>query len=288
MKIKKWLKQNKIELSGKTVVITGSTGGLGKQTCLYLAEMGANFIFLNRNIEKTNELAKELIEKYPSCNIDTIKVDMEDIESVKNACQELNKYKVDYLILNAGTYKIPRKQIGKYDNIFQINFISPYYLVREILTQNNNVKVVAVGSIAHKRVRLKENDINFSSCKNDMKLYGNAKRFLMFSLTQLFKVKNGANLAITHPGITYTNITSHYPKILLPFINFFMKIIFPSTKKASLSIIKGVEENSCYGAWIGPKYFDIWGKPKHKNLKTFSIDEGNKIFEIAEDIYKEL
>ena len=151
------------------------------------------------------------------------------------------------------------------------------------MKNNQNLKVVAVGSIAHKNCRLNENDISLKDCKKDVKLYGNAKRFLMFSLAKLCEDKN---YTIAHPGITYTNITSHYPKILLPFIKFFMKIIFPSTKKASLTIVKALFENAPKGQWIGPKYFDIWGKPKTKRLKTFSSQESDKVFEIAESISK--
>jgi len=283
MNVKKWLKNNTQSLFGKTVAITGSTGGLGEATCFHLAKLGANFIFLNRNIEKSQNLEKRLKESFPNCQIHHIKTDMESISSVKKTAAEIENYNIDYLILNAGTYKILRKKIGEYDNIFQINFLSPYYLTKEMFKINPNIKVVAVGSIAHKGVRLNPKDVALLDCKKDVNLYGNSKRFLMFSLLKLFE--NKSNLSLVHPGITYTNITSHYPKIFLPIIKFFMKIFFPNTEKASLSIVKGTIDDSKYGYWIGPQYFDIWGIPKEKKLKTFSEEEGDKMFNIAETYY---
>lgn len=270
------------DLKGMNIAITGASGGLGEQTCLHLAKMGANFILLNRNLEKSKVLEEKIKNKWPQCEVKHIQVDLEDVQSVKEASKELNKYCPDVLILNAGAYKLQRKKQGEVDNIFLINFLSQYVLAKNCYEENPNMKVVAVGSIAHKGVRLNEKDIALLNCKKQVKVYGNSKRFLMFALMELFK----DNLSIVHPGITFTNITAQYPKILLPFIKFFMKLIFPSTKKASLNIVSGVFEKCKYGYWIGPKYFDIWGKPKLKKLKTFSQQESQKIFEIAERLYK--
>ena len=48
-------------------------------------------------------------------------------------------------------------------------------------------------------------DIDFSTRKQASKVYGNAKRYLMFSLYELFKNEDKASLAVTHPGISFTN-----------------------------------------------------------------------------------
>lgn len=267
MNISKWLKNNCEKLSNKTVAISGSTGGLGEAVCFHLASLGADFIFLNRNLEKSKKLEEKIKEKFPQCKVIHIKVDMGDINSVKMACEELKKLHFDYLILNSGAYKV--------ENVLQINFYSPFYIAKTF----PNVKIVAVGSIAHKNVRLGEKS------KKEIKVYGLSKRYLMFSLSQLLKNKN---FAIVHPGITLTNITSQYPKIFLPLIKFLMKIIFPSNGKASLSIVKGLFVDCECGQWIGPKNFDIWGKPQLKQLKTFSQEESEKILQLANEYFEKI
>lgn len=290
MNINKWIEKNTNALKGKTVAITGSTGGLGKELCFHLASLGANLILLNRNQDKTNEQIKDLNVKYPNIKIDFIQVDMQDFESVKNATEKLKTKNIDILLLNAGAYKIPREktELG-YDNIFTINFISPYYIVKELLPSLKNKedsKVVVVGSIAHNYSKIYEQDIDFSKNKKCSRVYGNAKRFLMFSLYELFKNEDKVKLSICHPGITYTNITSHYPKLINKIIKYPMKVIFMNPRKASLSIIKGVFDETSYHTWIGPKVFNIWGYPKKKTLKTAKKAESEKIFELAENIHK--
>ena len=139
MNIKKWIENNTNKLNGKTVAITGSTGGIGKELCLHLLSLGANLIFLNRNIEKSEKLKNELQVKFVDSKIEIIKLDMQDFESVKNATNELKTKNIDILLLNAGAYLIPRiKTAEGYDNVFMINFISPYYMVKELLPILNN------------------------------------------------------------------------------------------------------------------------------------------------------
>ena len=128
---------------------------------------------------------------------------------------------------------------------------------------------------------------DFSKCKTDSKVYGNAKRFLMFSLFELLKKQN-INFTVAHPGITPTNITQNYSKLVNSIIKYPMKAIFLSPKKASYSIIEGVFNACDYGFWIGPKYFDIWGEPKTTKLKTFSVEECKQIYDIAEKIYTKI
>lgn len=292
MSINKWLKNNTNSLKDKTIAITGSTGGLGKELCLHLASLGANLLFLNRSEKKSMQLKNLICEKYPNVNIEFVQVDMQDFKSVKKATDELKLKDIDILLLNAGAYKLPRLKTDLgYDNVFQINFISPYYMVRELLPtlrEKKDSKVVVVGSIAHNYSKLNENDIDFSENKKCNHVYGNAKRFLMFSLYELFKGESGVKLSICHPGITYTNITSHYPKLINKIIKYPMKVIFMSPRKASLTIVKAAFDETNYHTWIGPSAFNIWGYPRKYNLNTTTAVESYRIGCIAESIYNEI
>lgn len=292
MTIKNWLKQNTKNLKGKVVAITGSTGGLGNEICEILAELEADLLFLNRNLKKSETQKAKLLEKHPNLKINIVQTDMQDFSSVKAACETLKTHQIDALILNAGAFNIPRKttDIG-FDTVFQTNFVSPYYIAKKLLPQiqkSDLAKVVVVGSIAHKYAKLNSDDFQQNGEKNAQKVYGNSKRFLMFSLFELFKNQPNAKLSITHPGISGTNITSNYPKALLPIIKLGMKIIYMSPKKACLSVIKGIFDSTEAYTWYGPSRHNIWGFPKKSTLTSCSEEESKKIFEIAEQIYAKI
>lgn len=286
---KKWIEKHTHSLVGKTVAISGATGGIGVELCRYLAYLGASLILLDRNKEKSGALKERLQEEFPSLSISLIRLDLSDISTVKEAAELLSKTELDALILNAGAYHVPRYKCSSgLDNVFQINFASPYYLVRELLPtlRVRDGRIVAVGSIAHNYSKIDTNDIDFSTRSKSSLVYGNAKRYLMYSLMGLFD--GGDGLAITHPGITFTNITAHYPPLIFAVIKHPMKVIFMKPRKACLSILQGLFESTRKNEWIGPRIFNVWGKPKKQPLKTCSADEAEKICVIAEEIYEKM
>ncbi len=275
-------------LSGKTIAMTGCTGGLGRELCFKLVSLGGALIMLDRNQNKASDLERELTEAYRGAKITRIKTELEDMESVKHTLNTLIQLKPDIFIHNAGTYSIPRHICKSgYDNVFQINFASPYYIIRSLKESLPSLKAVAVGSIAHTYSDIDEDDIDFRGRSSSAKAYGNSKRLLMLSLHELFKNDEG-RLSVVHPGITFTNITAHYPKVIFAIIKYPMKIIFMKPKKASLCLLEGVFGNTPFGYWIGPRFFDIWGKPKIKKLKACFGQDSKKALEAADDVFNNL
>ncbi len=275
-----------MDIKGKAVVVTGATGGIGVPLCKELLKRGANLILVDRNKTKSLVLRNELLKEFSDAQISHITADMSDINSVKRATDELLKRNIDYFIHNAGAYSIPRYLTDNgYDNVFHINFVSPYYMIKKLIPQirENGGRIIATGSIAHRYSKTDVNDFDFKTCKKASLVYGNAKRYLMFSLYELFKDEPDL-LSIVHPGITFTGITNHYPKLIFALIKYPMKVIFMKPKKACLSTIYGIYKCTPYSYWIGPRIFDIWGLPKLNKIKTDST-EIKKIFEKAEEIY---
>ena len=163
-------------------------------------------------------------------------------------------------------------------------------MIREMLPvlEKKQGRVVVVGSIAHNYSKINEGDIDFSDVKKASKVYGNAKRFLMFSLYEFFLNESKVSLSVTHPGITFTNITAHYPKLIFALIKHPMKVIFMSPEKAALSIVKGFFAPTEYHTWYGPRLFNVWGLPSKKKLTTCSESESKRIAEISETVYRDV
>lgn len=287
MNYEKWLAKNTVSLDGKTVAISGATGGLGRELCKFFCALGAKLVLIDRNMARSVALRAQLLSEYPELSVSAHIVDLEDVESVRELAQTLLHEDIDYLVLNAGAYKIPRRKCENgYDNVFNINFISPYVLARTLLPsiKARGGRVIAVGSIAHNYSHIDPADVDFSTRKASSKVYGNAKRYLMYSLWGLEEYRDAVN--VTHPGIAVTNITAHFPKLVYAIIKYPMKLIFASPKKACLSILLGIFESTEKNQWIGPRIFDVWGLPKKKILKTCSSEEADIICKIAKEIYQ--
>lgn len=274
-------------LQGKTVALTGASGGLGRALCKQILASGGDLIVIDRNAKKQAALLEELRAAYKESTIEGLIADMEDMESVKALAEALKARPLDFLILNAGAYSIPRHKTALgLDNVFCINFVSPYYLARTLapmLTPRGG-RVIAVGSIAHNYAKSDPADEDFSSRERASLVYGNAKRHLTAAFFDL--AEKGESVALTHPGISFTGITAHYPKLIFALIRYPMKLIFMKPKKAALSILEGLFTPTAAGEWIGPRLFGIWGKPKKRALKTIGKEEQKRLAAYAEKIYR--
>ena len=241
---------------------------------------------IDRNKARSDALKESLLEEFPNISLKAYYVDLEDISAVRELAKALQNETIDYLVLNAGAYKIPRRKgENGFENAFNINFVSPYILADALLPKikARGGKLIAVGSIAHNYSKIDVNDVDFATRKAPSKIYGNAKRYLMYSLWALDEYRDTVNIA--HPGIAVTNITSHYPKLIYAIIKYPMKIIFMNPKKASLSILYALFTETKKNEWIGPRVFDVWGLPRKKTLKTCSQEEAEKISELSKEIY---
>lgn len=286
MRIDRWIEKNMKSLAMRRVAVSGSTGGIGRALCHHLAFLGAELILLDRNYDRSRAFADELTKEY-GVKVECVTADMTDFASVKAAAEELISLEIDYLILNAGAYSIPRRVLDSgFDNVFQINFVSPYYLARRLLPsiRARGGRIIAVGSIAHNYSEIDEGDVDFRKREMASLVYGNAKRYLTFALQNL----SMDDVIIAHPGISFTGITNHYPKLIFALIKHPMKLIFMKPRRACLSILYGLFAHCPSDSWIGPRLFDVWGMPRVKRLRTATDEERGKIIKIAEKIYEQV
>ncbi len=234
--------------------------------------------------------ADELIQSHGT-SVQCVQADLEDMASVKAAVAVLKTMPLDVFIHNAGAYDIPRHTCTTgYDTVFQINFVSPYYMMRQVLPvlAARQGTVVAVGSIAHNYSKTDRASVDFADRTKASKVYGNAKRYLMYALYALRDIAPQVKISVVHPGISFTGITDHYPKWLFALIKHPMKVICMKPPKACLSIVKGVFDGCERYEWIGPRFFDVWGMPRKTPLHTASADEILSIEQTAETIYTHL
>ena len=245
-----------------------------------------------RNKTLADGLKDDLKSRYSNINVDFVSLDLSNIDSVNSCIEELKKHNgIDILINNAGVYNVPLKTLDSgYNNVFQINFVYTYYLTKQLLPElekKDNSTCITLGSVAHNYSKIDVEDVDFSTRKKSSKFYGNSKRYLMFSLYELFK-DSKVSLAVVHPGVTLTNMTNHYPKAINWLVKIGIKLVFPSPKNATRSIILGTNKSTGYHEWIGPRIFNVWGRPKLLKLKTCSEEESCQIYDIAEKIYSKL
>lgn len=120
--------------SGKVILITGASSGIGAETAREFSKHGANLALTGRNIENLDMVSEKCIELSPN-KIAPLKIigDIKNEKNIENIIDSTLKYfkKLDVLINNAGILlsgTIETTSLEQFDNIMETNVRGPYYL----------------------------------------------------------------------------------------------------------------------------------------------------------------
>ncbi|MDR2836845.1 MAG: SDR family NAD(P)-dependent oxidoreductase [Bacteroidales bacterium] len=120
-----------LELSDKTILITGASGGIGSKIAYFAAKKGAKLILLyNSSIEKIENVRKSILSKFPKTDISLIKCDFSIINNIENTINDIkNNFPIiNYLIvthaITGSLNKASNIKINEFEEIMQINCLS--------------------------------------------------------------------------------------------------------------------------------------------------------------------
>jgi NAD(P)-dependent dehydrogenase (short-subunit alcohol dehydrogenase family) len=123
--------------SGKLAVVTGSTGGLGFQTALVLAQTGAEVVLTGRNDAKGHAAIAKIQSRFPAAKISYETLDLASLASVAAFAQRFAAAhsSLDLLINNAGVMALPTRQTTTdgFEMQFGTNYLGHYALTAQLL-----------------------------------------------------------------------------------------------------------------------------------------------------------
>ncbi len=146
-------------LAGKVVAITGANAGIGKETAVALARMGATVVMTARDPAKGAAALAEVRERSGSTTVDLVPLDLASFESIRGTSAALlDRYdRLDVLVANAGLVMSKRTEtVEGFETTFGVNHLGHFYLTSLLfdrLRTGDPSRVVVVSSTAHKMVR---------------------------------------------------------------------------------------------------------------------------------------
>lgn len=198
----------------KVILITGATDGIGKQTALRLAEMGARILMHGRNLDKAEQVRQEIISKSGNPNIDVLIADLQSLKQVRQLASEVKTRtnRLDVLINNAGVYmKKRRLSEDGYEMTFAVNHLAPFLLTNlllDLLRKSAPSRIVIVSSVGHKLVYLNMADLQGKFFFWDWVAYCRSKLLNVLFTFELSERLKGTGVAANavHPGVISTNL----------------------------------------------------------------------------------
>lgn len=201
----------------KTILITGSTDGIGKHLAKKLASEGHHVILHGRNPQKLELATQEVRAVSLRGRVSSYLADFSNLEDVYRFVGEIKRdfQSIDVLFNNAGLYagKERKASAENVELTFMLSVLAPYILTTELsplLEQSSDVRVINTSSYMHRFAKVKDLDFGFENDYNPGLAYNNSKLYTIWMTRYLARdfFLRGSNITVNsyHPGLISTNL----------------------------------------------------------------------------------
>lgn len=188
----------------KTILITGSTDGIGKLAATKLAKDGHQVYLHGRNAEKLQKVLSEVKAESSNERVEGFTADFSDLDAVRKMAEQVKQElpKLDVLINNAGVFESPVSQTeGGLDIRFAVNYLAPYLLTTNLLPfikKGKGSRVLNVSSAAQSPVSLQA--LRGKERLSARAAYAQSKLAMAMWNTHLAKTEPEINAIVVNPG----------------------------------------------------------------------------------------
>ena len=193
-------------MTGRTIVITGASDGLGAAAARQLRSSGENVVLVGRSPDKTKAVAAEL-------DVDHFVADFADLSQVRRLASELRQGypRIDVLANNAGgMVATGRPTVDGHENVLQVNYLAPYLLTSLLLDRliESRATVISTSSAYQPLIRKATvDDLLHTERVGGPKAYALSKVAINMFIRELDRRHKTAGLtcASFHPGWVVSN-----------------------------------------------------------------------------------
>ena len=284
-------------MTGKRVLITGATSGLGFQTASVLAAAGADIVMPARTLKKGKEAADRIRQTVPKAQLSTAVLDLTELASVRAFAQtQLSEGRpIDILINNAGIMALPKRMISGdgFEMQFATNILGPFLLtglLMPLVLAGNSPRIVTLSSGSQRLANpLDLENLNSEKRYGAMKTYAQTKMENVLIGREIQR-RGGTRLSsiICQPGIAKTNLLSgplpFYFKVIMGILSPFLKTAEVACWSTLFSATSPLAEP---GHYYGPKSTlgksgDLSESPMCK--PATDTEAGTRLFDRLEEI----
>ena len=204
-------------MKGKVCLVTGANSGIGKETALGLAEMGAIVVMVCRNQAKGEAALTEIKTKSGNENIELLAADLSSQQSIRELATTFKQRysQLDVLINNAGVALLTRSETSDgFERMFAINYLAPFLLTNlllDVVKASAPARIINVSSAAQEGSELHLDDLQSRQRYRMMRVYGQSKLALVMFTYELARRLEGTGVTVNclHPGFVATNIAQN-------------------------------------------------------------------------------
>jgi retinol dehydrogenase-12 len=216
----------------KTILITGSTHGIGETAAKVLAAQGHQVILHGRSEQRCKEVAQAIESQAGNGPVPYFVTDLSNLQHVRELASliKANFDRLDVLVNNAGTFCMTRQaNPDGFEMTWTVNHLSAFLLtldLLELLKASTPARIVNVSSNSHYGARLDCDPLTgwAKGPYRSWDAYGRSKLANVLFTYELHRRldEQGVTANALHPGLVRTNIWTHYgllSRLIIPVIN---------------------------------------------------------------------
>jgi NAD(P)-dependent dehydrogenase (short-subunit alcohol dehydrogenase family) len=242
-------------MTGRTVLVTGGSGGIGKETARGLAALGARVAITGRDAVRTGNAAAD-VRAPGGPPVEAFVGDMSAQSEVRRLSAEMLAAlpRIDVLVNNVGGFWNSRHVTADgLERTFALNHLAPFLLTHLLagrLIGAGRARVVTVSSDAQRLGRIDFADLQGERSWSGQRAYNQSKLANVVFTYELARRLNGTGVTanVLHPGIVRTGLGAEDPgriqRVMMPFAPLVMKTpergALTSIHLASSSEVEGV------------------------------------------------
>ena len=241
-----------VDLSGKRILVTGASAGLGIETARALAAHGAQVVGAVRDLDKAHRATEPV--RAAAANgggLDFVVLDLASLASVRAGADELLAAgkPFDVIIANAGIMACPQSQTADgFETQFGTNHLGHFVLINRIASLlKSGGRLVNLSSAGHRFSDVNIEDPNFEHTPyNEFGAYGRSKTAnILFAVEFDRRHKaDGVRATAVHPGVIQTELGRHMtPEV--------MRQIIPDDGSAPTFTWKTIPQGAATSIWSG-------------------------------------
>ena len=214
-------------MTGKTVLVTGGTGGIGRAAAIALAGMGARVGITGRDRSRAEAAAAGITRASGNAAVDVFVADLSSQSEVRRLAGEvLATYpRLDVLINNVGGFWSHRHVTADgLEHTFALNHLAPFLLTNLLLDRliaSAPARIVTVSSGAQSMGKVDFDDLMGEPRYSGQQAYNQSKLANVMFTYELARRLEGTGVTATtlHPGMTNTAFSAEDPsKVFAPLV----------------------------------------------------------------------
>ena len=280
-----------LSMTGKTVLVTGGSSGIGKATAIGLAALGARVAITGRDLGRVEAVAAQIRGTTGNPEVDAFGADLSSQADVRRlAANVLEAYpRLDVLVNNVGGFWATRHVTADgLEHTFAVNHLAAFLLTDLLLDRlraSAPARVVTISSNAQSLGTIDFEDLQGERRYSGQTAYNQSKLASVMFTYELARRLNGTGVTATvlHPGVVNTGFGAEDPsrifKVIVPFYRPFMKT---PQQGAATSIYLASSPNV---AGVTGKYF-AKGRPEVSNKASYDLGAATRLWQVSADLVR--